>query len=204
MKTLRFDDVVLRPFRLRDRQSWYQIRAQNKAWLAPWEATLPNTRGTPWPSFVAMLFAYRAEARHGRLFSFAVIYRGSLVGQVTVGGVTRGSASSAYIGYWISKSHARRGLTSLGVALVTDFCFEELGLNRVEINVRPENEASIKLVERLGFRYEGLRRQYLHIDHDWRDHHSYALVRSDVPEGLIARHGSRLSTSRDLINATRT
>lgn len=151
-----------------------------------------------------MLLAYRAEARSDRLYSFVLSFRGSLVGQVTVGGVTRGSQSSAYIGYWIGQKHARKGITSTGVALAVDHCFEDLDLNRVEINVRPENSASIKLVEKLGFGYEGLRRKYLHIDHEWRDHHSYALLKSDVPNGLITRFGSGFRQQTHLLDATGT
>ncbi len=201
MTNLTFDDVGLRPFRLRDRNSWYRLREQNKSWLAPWEATLPNRR-VAWPSFVPLLLAYRAEARSGRLYSFALTFKSVLVGQLTIGGVTTGSQSSAYIGYWISQKYSRRGITSIGVALATDYCFGPLGLNRVEINVRPENTASIKLVEKLGFRYEGLRRQYLHIDHDWRDHHSYALLKGDFPEGLLTRYRSERRPQRELLQTT--
>lgn len=199
MSSLRFGEVELRPFRILDRNQWYRVRRENKSWLAPWEATLPGTHAS-WPSFIPLLLAYRAEARAGRMHSFALTFRGVLVGQVTIGGVTRGSQSSAYIGYWISKTYARQGITSIGVALATDYCFQELGLNRVEINVRPENTASVNLVEKLGFAYEGLRRKYLHIDHDWRDHRSYALVKTDVPEGLVERLSGSIHLGRHAAN----
>ena len=57
----------------------------------------------------------------------------------------------------------------------------------MEICIRPENQASLRVVEKLGFRYEGLRRRFIHIAGDWRDHHAFALVREDVPEGVLAR-----------------
>ena len=57
----------------------------------------------------------------------------------------------------------------------------------MEICIRPENQASLRVVEKLGFRYEGLRRRYIHIDGDWRDHYAFALVREDVPEGVLQR-----------------
>ena len=62
-----------------------------------------------------------------------------------------------------------------------------MGLHRVEINVRPENSASLRVVDKLGFRAEGLRENYLHIDGEWRDHLTYALCDEDVPEGVLAR-----------------
>ena len=63
-----------------------------------------------------------------------------------------------------------------------------IGLHRVEVNIRPENAASLRVVEKLGFRDEGLRPRYLHIDGDWRDHLSFALTREEVGDGLLARY----------------
>ncbi len=57
----------------------------------------------------------------------------------------------------------------------------------MEICIRPENAASLRIVQKLGFRYEGLRRRYIHIDGDWRDHYAFALTREDVPQGVLAR-----------------
>ena len=101
--------------------------------------------------------------------------------------ITFGSLSSATIGYWVSQAHAGRGITPTAVALATDYCFSTLRLHRMEICIRPENQASLRVVEKLGFRYEGLRRRYIHIDGDWRDHYAFALVREDVPEGVLQR-----------------
>ena len=75
------------------------------------------------------------------------------------------------------------------------YACDVLELHRVEINIRPENAASIRVVEKLGFRYEGLRERYLHINGDWRDHYSYALCVDDVPEGLLARYRENLANS---------
>lgn len=73
------------------------------------------------------------------------------------------------------------------LALAVDHCFDVLRLHRVEVNVRPENHNSRRVVEKLGFREEGLRRRMLHIDGAWRDHLSYALTSEDVPGGLLRR-----------------
>ena len=73
------------------------------------------------------------------------------------------------------------------VALATDHCFRTVGLHRVEVNIRPENAASVRVVEKLGFREEGTRVSFLHIAGDWRDHRSFALTAQEVPEGLLAR-----------------
>jgi ribosomal-protein-alanine N-acetyltransferase len=88
----------------------------------------------------------------------------------------------------VSERYAGRGITPTSVALATDICFTELRLHRMEICIRPENKASLRVVAKLGFRYEGLRRRYIHIDGDWRDHYAFALTRDEVgAEGVLGR-----------------
>lgn len=127
------------------------------------------------------------EARAGQILPFAVTHSGDFCGQLTVGGITWGSLCSAHVGYWLDEALAGRGVMPTAVALAVDHCFGVLGLHRIEINVRPENAASLRVARKLGFREEGLRRQYLHIAGAWRDHISFALVRDEVPEGLLRR-----------------
>lgn len=176
----------VRPIALRDRAAWTRVRAANRDWLLPWEATPPHDVGPP-ISFAAMVRQLRRQARQGTLLPFVVTYDGELVGQLTVGGITYGSLRSAHIGYWVDQRVAGRGVMPSAVALVVDHCFQVLRLHRVEVNIRPENTASLRVVEKLGFREEGLRRAYLHIAGAWRDHRSFALTVEDVPEGLLAR-----------------
>ena len=138
-------------------------------------------------TFAAMVRSQRRQARQGSLLPYVVEVDGRLVGQLTVGGITWGSLCSAHIGYWIDQAVAGRGLMPTAVALATDHCFSVLHLHRIEVNIRPENTASLRVVEKLGFREEGLRRAFLHIDGAWRDHRSFALTAEEVPAGLLAR-----------------
>ena len=94
---------------------------------------------------------------------------------------------SGAVGYWVDRREAGRGLTPTAVAMVTDWAFRGLGLHRVEVNIRPENEASLRVVQKLGLREEGLRRAYLHVDGAWRDHRSFAVTAEEVPDGLLTR-----------------
>jgi len=82
---------------------------------------------------------------------------------------------------------AGRGRRPTAVARAVDHGFSTAGLHRIEVNVRPENVASRRVVEKLGFRDEGVRPRMLHIDGAWRDHISYALTVEDVPGGLLRR-----------------
>ncbi len=183
---LRDGPIALRPLRQRDAAAWRSVRARNADWLRPWEASSPDPVNEAAPTYGGMVRRLRAEGREGRTMPFVVTYEDALVGQLTVGGIAWGSLRSAYIGYWVDRQVAGRGIIPTAVALATDHCFA-IGLHRVEINIRPENTASRRVVEKLGFRPEGLRPQYLHIDGDWRDHLSFALTVDEVPGGLLAR-----------------
>ena len=180
-------DVGLRPLRQRDAARWRELRAANREWLSPWEATPPDL-GTPGMTFRQLVRALGGDARAGRALPFAVTYAGEMVGQLSVTGIGWGSLRSGHVGYWVAREYAGLGITPTAVALVTDHCLWTLGLHRVEVNIRPENVASLRVVEKLGFRDEGLRKRYLHIDGAWRDHLSFALTTEDLAsEGLLDR-----------------
>jgi ribosomal-protein-alanine N-acetyltransferase len=182
--TLHGEVIELRPPRFRDRAQWNRVRAENKDYLAPWEATLPTTPiGAPAsefltkrPSFYAMVRVLNREARAGRSYSFMVWSGNTLIGQITMGGVIYGALRGAHIGYWIDRNYAGRGLTTDAVRTLTKHAFDALGLHRIEINIRPENGASIRVAEKAGYHFEGDRRDFLHIAGDWRDHKCYIKI----------------------------
>lgn len=184
--TLDAPPVQLRPLRYRDARAWHELRQRNADWLRPWDATSPDPGAVP-VSFRAMVRRLNAGARLGESLPWALVVDGRLAGQVNVSGIVRGSAQTAHVGYWIGREHAGHGHVPTGVALAVDYCFGTLGLHRVEINVRPENTASLRVVAKLGLRPEGRRERYLHIDGDWRDHESFAVTAEEVPGGLLAR-----------------
>ena len=89
---------------------------------------------------------------------------------------------------WVVEDAAGQGLVPAAVARAGDYVLGDLGLHRIEINIRPENAASLAVVRKLGLRDEGVRERYLHIDGDWRDHRSFAVVAEELgPGGLTAR-----------------
>jgi [ribosomal protein S5]-alanine N-acetyltransferase len=186
-------DVALRPYRARDAAAWSEVRIRNERWLSPWEGRNVDLPYVPWHErhtpgvFTAMLRQQRREARAGRVLPLAVLVDGALAGQVTVNSIVRGAFQCGYVGYWVDSRVAGRGVLPTALALVLDHCFGPVGLHRVEADVRPENAPSLRVVEKLGFRQEGLHAQYLFIDEAWRDHLSFALLRDDHPRGVL-RH----------------
>lgn len=185
--------VALGPFRYRDIDEWDRVRTANRAWLAPWEATTPAGIESPGYGYVTMVRKFNHEARATRMLPWLVRYvpdgggRSVVAGQCTVSGIQLGAARFASIGYWVDRQWAGRGIIPTAVALATDYCFRALRLHRVEIAIRPENAASLRVVETLGFRYEGRKPAYLNIAGAWRDHECFALHADEVGPGLWHR-----------------
>ena len=179
--------VILRPLRRKDRKEWEALRAQNIEWLRRWEATSPEGVATPM-AFRQLVRQFDREANEGRLQPFVIETEGRLVGQMHLFGIAWGSLRCASAGYWVAESVAGQGIMPLALATACDHAFVGLGLHRVEVNIRPENTASLRVVEKLGFREEGLRRHYLHIDGAWRDHRSFALTSEDLGRGSLVEH----------------
>lgn len=184
---------MLRPLSVSDRKAWRAVRQRNQSWLTPWDATAPPGAAARPRTFGAMVREMRKAAREGRQLPFAVEYDGRFVGQLTVNNIIRGSAQYASVGYWIDQRYAGRGITTRAVAMAVDHCFETLELHRVEVAIRPENTASLRVVEKLGIQHYGTAPRYLHIDGDWRDHELFAITREDVPQGLVRRLDEALS-----------
>jgi [ribosomal protein S5]-alanine N-acetyltransferase len=181
--------VILRALRGRDRREWEALRAENADWLRPWEATSPDAVARQ-PGFRQLVRQLDREAHEGRLQPFAIETGGRLVGQIHLFGIAWGSLRSASAGYWVAESVAGQGIMPLALAAACDHAFLGLRLHRVDVNIRPENTASLRVVEKLGFRDEGVRLRYLHIDGEWRDHRHFALTSEDLGRSSVMERWS--------------
>jgi ribosomal-protein-alanine N-acetyltransferase len=203
---LRDGPVILRPYRGGDARAWSQLRLANEQWLAKWEPT----SGLDWldansaASYRILYRELKRSARQGTSMPFAIWYDDGraerMVGQISLANIVRRAFCSAYAGYWVDSRAAGRGIMPTSLALAVDHAFRYGGLHRVEVNIRPENAPSRRVVEKLGFREEALHRRYLYIDGGWRDHIGYALTVEDVQTegGLLSRWHRLRNTSASL------
>ena len=153
----------MRSLRRSDADDWQEVRARNRDWLEPWDATVPPG-GAPRPaSYRLVSRALLQQARRGQTLPFVIEVGGRFAGQVTVSNVARGSAQWASIGYWVDAAVAGRGIAPRAVAMVIDHCLGPVGLHRVEICVRPENTNSLRVVEKLGLEQVGYAPRFLHL-----------------------------------------
>lgn len=190
---LEWDELRLRPLGPRDAHAWRETRQRNARWLQRWDATSPPGADSRPRTFTSMVRAMRQSARMGGQLAFAIDYEGRFVGQITVNNIIRGSAQFASVGYWIDERVAGRGLMTRAVAMVIDHCFGPVGLHRIEVAIRPENHASLRVVDKLEIPLIGLAPGYLHIDGDWRDHLLFGITREQAAPGLVARLRSHQS-----------
>jgi ribosomal-protein-alanine N-acetyltransferase len=182
--------VLLRPPRLRDARTWSEIRLRNEQWLQQWEPSSTHTWEernsiSAWPPLHSAL---RSNARKGAMLPFMVCYGGRLVGQLNISNVVHGALRSCTVGYWVDGAMAGLHITPTALALAIDHTFSVVGLHRVEVDIRPENRASLRVVEKLGLRQEGFYERYLDIDGAWRDHVAFAVTVEELHgRSLVSR-----------------
>ena len=184
-------DVVLRRPRPSDRAAFLALRRRNRRHLAATAATPPDAPASRAAAFDFDALLRRARSRTTRLFFVCRVRDGAIIGQVAVMEIVRGALQSAYLGYWIDRAHEGRGLMRQAVVLALDEAFGRLGLHRVEANVQPSNRRSAELLRRLGFRREGVARDYLFVGGRWRDHVHWALLAEDWRRTRGAFHDRR-------------
>ena len=182
---LTHQEVSLRVVRPRDAKTLERLVLSNREWLKPWEAT--NPYGPTSFDFKAQIKSLLRQLERNEGLPFVILYRNEIVGQLNVANIMHGSVSSCVIGYWIIPEVAGRGITPTAVALAMDYMFTNVGLHRVEIAIRPENLPSLRVVQKLGLRYEGLKKNYIHINNEWRDHYIFAQTADEVPGGVLNR-----------------
>ncbi|TPE48864.1 GNAT family N-acetyltransferase [Amaricoccus solimangrovi] len=163
-----------------DHAAWARVRQAGADFLRPWEPSWSADHFTRRAFRNRVYWAQRAR-EDGRALAFFLIRRedNRLVGAITLDNIRRGPAQTAQVGYWIGPDHARQGYMSEALEATIRYAFAILDLSRIEAACLPENDASRGLLERAGFRLEGMAEKYLQIDGRWRDHVLYATLRGD-------------------------
>ena len=176
--------VVLRPLESEDFDDWRDVRRRNADWLTSWEPR--RGFGQPDPVEDRQAFAMRCANRRrerqlGTGWGFGVFVSvgaapSSFAGEMNLSNVVRGAFRSAHVGYWMDEDQAGNGYIPESLVTVCRFAFEELDLHRLQVSIVPRNVRSRRVVEKLGFRCEGLAERYLEIAGVWEDHLRYAVT----------------------------
>ncbi|MEZ5912780.1 MAG: GNAT family protein [Paracoccaceae bacterium] len=163
-----------------DYRAWTALRDQSRAFLEPWEPTWSADHLSRKSFTNRVYWAQRASAGGTGLPLFLIRRADStLLGAITLDNVRRGPAQAATIGYWIGEPHARKGYMAEALRAVIHHAFTVLDLSRLESACLPENLASRGVLEKCGYKYEGVAQSYLQINGRWRNHVLYANLRGD-------------------------
>jgi ribosomal-protein-alanine N-acetyltransferase len=163
-----------------DHSQWALLRRSGEEFLRPWEPAWSQDHLTRRAFRNRVYWAWRSR-EEGKALALFLVRREDdrLMGAITLDNIRRGPAQSTQVGYWIGPDFARRGLMTEALRAVVDHAFGPLDLSRVEAACLAENVPSRALLDRVGFRSEGVAEGYLQIDGRWRDHLLYATLRSD-------------------------
>lgn len=172
--------LVLRPLRSNDVPEMRRALRTNTAHLQPWSvAPAPGEDPSSLASVSRAVLQHRREWKRGHTFVLVIAPRENdrlVIGRIALGGVLRGAFQNAYLGYWIDREHQGRGLTTEAVRATTAFAFASAGLHRIQAAVMPRNDGSLRVLEKVGYRREGIAERYLCIAGRWEDHVLYAIT----------------------------
>jgi len=180
---LRGARVYLRHPAMPDYAAWAELRALSRAHLTPWEPQWARDELTR-SNFRRRLRQYHREMRDDQGYAYLIFSEpeSRLIGGLNLSNVRRGAAQAASLGYWMGAPYAGHGLMTEAVRVILTFAFGPLRLNRLEAACLPSNGASKCVLEKAGFKSEGLARRYLKINGQWQDHDLFALLHDD-PRG---------------------
>lgn len=174
------DRLTLRLPKPNDHLPWAQLRQGNMEFLTPWEPLWSRDHLTK-KSFANRVFAATRSVESGSGVPVFLVRRDDqrLLGAITLDNIQRGPAQTGTLGYWIGEQYARQGYMKESVDALVHYAFNQLDLSRIQAGCLPENQASRGVLEKSGFKYEGVAQSYLQIDGRWRTHVLYANLRHD-------------------------
>jgi ribosomal-protein-alanine N-acetyltransferase len=176
---LETERMVLRLPEHADHACWLALRVESRAFLTPWEPVwAPDHLSRR--SFTNRVYWAQRASRNGTALPLFLIRRdGMLLGAITLDNIRRGPAQSGTIGYWIGQPFARQGYMREAIDGLVRHAFSAMDLSRIEAACLPENHASRGVLEKSGFKYEGVAQSYLQITGRWRNHVLYSNLRHD-------------------------
>ncbi|XDA97436.1 GNAT family protein [Sulfitobacter sp. LCG007] len=172
--------MTLRPPVHSDFRAWSALRVQSIEYLTPWEPSWAEDHLTR-KAFTNRVYWAQRSVSAGTALPLFLVRRDDdmLLGAITLDNIRRGPAQAGTLGYWTGEPFARRGYMREAIDAVVHHSFTRMDLSRIEAACLPENQASRGLLEKTGFKYEGVAQSYLQIDGRWRTHVLYACLRSD-------------------------
>lgn len=161
--------VIIRRLARNDCEEFVSLVRSSEKFLHPW-VVLPDT-AAKFGDYLKRFDGVAAEA-----LLICTCEYGNIVGAASISNILREPYQRGVLGYNSFASTARQGYMFEGLRLIIRFAFADLGLHRLEADIQPENNPSLKLAHRLGLRREGFSPEYIHIQGVWKDHERWAMT----------------------------
>jgi len=161
--------VMLRRLIADDQAEFVELVNESADLLLPW-VHLPGSAA----KFEEYLNQFDGETRECTLVCDRKT--GAIAGTFSLKNITRSPYQRATVGYNAFAFSAGQGYMSEGFELVFRLAFGDLGLHRLEADIQPGNELSLRLASKVGFRREGYSPEFLYVDGSWKDHERWAIT----------------------------
>lgn len=171
------NQIYLRTLTVEDAEALLLLRQRNHQFLQPFEPLRgANYLTLEWQLQDIENCEFGAKSDQSHTFGIFDSETDELIGRIAITGIARGPAQHANIGYFLDQAHNGRGIMTEAVGLCIKFAFEQLNIHRLQAGVMPRNLRSARVLEKAGFRREGLAERYIHINGVWEDHVLFAMT----------------------------
>jgi ribosomal-protein-alanine N-acetyltransferase len=176
------DRLILRILRPKDAGLVLDYVSRNKDFLKDWETDRPDDYYTLSHQKGLLKRDYRRfkDGQMLRLWIFKKDDPNKVIGTIALDNIIRGPFLSCFLGYRLDRDYINQGYTTEALGELIRIAFHEMSLHRIEANIMPRNQRSLRVVEKLGFVDEGLSRDYLKINEKWEDHIHMVLLNKDL------------------------
>ena len=165
----------LAPLDAPDAPELWEVVNGSRKWLEPWLPWVPFQKSVE--SSQRFSEASASDWDQGRALRFAIRDRakGTLLGVVGLETCVE-MHRSCDLGYWLRQEASRQGFMTEAAAACVDFGFRQVGVHRMRVAAATGNHASLRVIARLGFRFEGIARHAEWCDARWLDHAIFAML----------------------------
>jgi ribosomal-protein-serine acetyltransferase len=170
------DNLMLKEIQLTDTNAIFEIIDTQRDYLREW---LPFIDYTKHPGDTrAYILSLYDRLYDKRDLVFSIWYQGSVVGLMGLKGTDRDNHKTE-IGYWLSSDMQGNGIVTKSCYRLTQYLFENMAMNRIQIRVGVGNEKSKKIPKRLGFKFEGVERCGELLVSGYTDLEVYSMIKSE-------------------------
>ncbi|TCP65799.1 GNAT family N-acetyltransferase [Baia soyae] len=178
---LQSDHLYIRPFEMSDAEHLHHLLLRNRDFFGQYDPIRLESYYSLEAQTKQIADAIKSfENDNGYTFGVFLNSDHTLIGRVSLSAVSRGPFQNAYLGYYLDQQVNGKGYMTEAIKLILQYCFEEISLHRIQAGVMPKNTASIRVLEKSGFRREGLAERYLQINGQWEDHLLYAITKEEI------------------------